>query len=98
VPTPEALCVLGEARHPWPAADCLPGVVAEADNKEGEHDSRSSTSIARPNTIGVPHLRVRARRGRYERLTISSSKSVWLDLDNLKNRTECVNLEVGEMA
>ena len=42
------------------AAKCLPGVLAEADNKGGEHDSRSSTSMARPNTNGAPHLRARA--------------------------------------
>jgi hypothetical protein len=31
------------------AAKCLTGIVAEADRQRREHDSRSSTSMARPN-------------------------------------------------
>jgi hypothetical protein len=73
---------LSEARNPWPAADCLPGVVAEADNKEREHDSRSSTSMARPNTNGARHLRARAcARVRDGAITLPSTSSKSANLE-----------------
>jgi hypothetical protein len=48
-----------------PAANCLPSVVANATDKEGEHDSKIFESMARPKMNDTSHLRARKENESY---------------------------------
>jgi hypothetical protein len=91
VPTADNLHVPRRSSPPRRQRSACRESCSKPTGKEGGHDSRSSTSMARPNANGG-RTYARARKGRYDQLTIFLLQECQLRGTHFDNCAECKNL------